>query len=181
MKGSGLSGVSLSPRRSHSFISHGGGRDFLFANPSHPTSSKYMDLHIEVVTIYFLPLSLMSIFKKCQGKESRSISDDKKSSKRYKRWSNTLIPLGSVHFLRFTHLTFYRGMDQKLPRRRRDPEQLNGDGEKKGSQQSSSSQQMKPAVERKSPDLPGSKKNNQRMNKKIKRYTKVINKSKAIN
>ena len=55
VKGSGLSGVSLSPRRSHSFISHGGGRDFLFANPSHPTSSKYMDLHIEVVTIYFLP------------------------------------------------------------------------------------------------------------------------------
>ena len=119
----------------------------------------------------------MSIFKKCQGKESRSISDDKKSSKRYKRWSNTLIPLGSVHFLRFTHLTFYRGMDQKLPRRRRDPEQLIGDGEKKGSRQSSSSQQMKPAVERKSPDLPGSKKNNQRINKKIKRYTKVINKS----
>lgn len=67
-------------------------------------------------------------------------------------------------------------MDQKLPRRRRDPEKLIGDGEKKGSRQSSNSQQMKPAVERKSPDLPGSEKNNQRINinKKIKRYTKVI-------
>lgn len=85
--------------------------------------------------------------------------------------------MGSVYIPKFTHLTFYRGMDQKLPRRRRDPEKLIGDGEKKGSRQSSNSQQMKPAVERKSPDLPGSEKNNQRINinKKIKRYTKVIN------
>ena len=62
-------------------------------------------------------------------------------------------------------------MDQKLPRRRRDPEQLVSGGEKKGSQQ------MKPPVERKSPKLPGSKKNNPRLNRnqKIKRNIKVIN------
>ena len=78
------------------------------------------------------------------------------------------------YILTFTHFTFYRGMDQKLPRRRRDPEQqVVSEGEKKGSQQ------MKPPVERKSPKLPGSKKNNSRLNRnqKIKRNIKVINSS----
>ena len=67
-------------------------------------------------------------------------------------------------------------MEQKLPERRRDSEQFAGDVEKKV--KSPSSQQMKPPVERKSPNLPDSKRKIPRINRNQK--IKVISHSKLI-
>ena len=64
-------------------------------------------------------------------------------------------------------------MEQQLPRRHRDSEKIVDDGGKK-----KGSRQMKPPVERKSTNLPRSKKNNPRINRnqKIsKRNIKVKN------